>query len=506
MLDISFDASDVYLNDVIVMFVNDQLKFDQTILDVDQRFNNVITRSIKSFSKFKGKFAEVTSFDVLDQNSDPKKIIVISSGDDSNILEYQIEELGGKIYSAVSSLKSEGIAIITPNSIGKFNQDEVAALVGSGAILASYKFDKYQTKKEEDNITINKILISGNFSDQARKLFEKKKAIASGVFYARDLVSEVPNVLYPETYAESIVKEFESLEIDVEVLGEREMQTLGMGALLGVGQGSARESKMVVMSYKGSDNSEDKPLCFVGKGVTFDTGGISLKPALNMDAMKYDMGGSAAVVGLMKALAMRVAKVNAVGVVGLVENMPGSNAQRPGDVVKTMSGKTVEVLNTDAEGRLVLCDCVTYLQKNYNPECVIDLATLTGAIVISLASTYGGLFCNDEDLSEKLLNSSIASNEKLWRMPLHKDYDDMLKSSVADVANISTVGRGGAAGSSTAAHFIQRFIDDGIKWAHLDIAGVAWESTGKNMICPKGGVGFGVRLLNQFVQDYYEPK
>jgi leucyl aminopeptidase len=314
-------------------------------------------------------------------------------------------------------------------------------------------------------------------------------------------VSEVPNVLYPESYAERIVDALDPLGIDVEVIGEREMRNLGMGALLGVGQGSARESKLVVMKYQGGASDQD-PVCFVGKGVTFDTGGISLKPAPGMEDMKYDMGGSAAVVGAMKALALRSAKVNAVGIVGLVENMPGGNAQRPGDVVTTMSGQTAEVLNTDAEGRLVLCDCIWYLQENFKPDCIIDLATLTGAIVVSLGHTYAGLFANDDDLAEKLTKSSLKTNEKLWRMPLHKDYDAMIKSQVADVANIGDTK--GAAGSATAAHFIGRFIKDGAKWAHLDIAGMAWDKKGNNPICPKGAIGFGVRLLNQFVKDHYE--
>jgi leucyl aminopeptidase len=323
------------------------------------------------------------------------------------------------------------------------------------------------------------------------------------VYFARDLVSEAPNILYPESYAEQIIEKLEPLGIDVQVLGEREMRNLGMGALLGVGQGSAKESKLVVMKYQGG-NSDQKPVCFVGKGVTFDTGGISIKPAAGMGDMKYDMGGSAAVVGAMKALALRNAKVNAVGIVGLAENMPGSNAQRPGDIVTSMSGQTIEVLNTDAEGRLVLCDCITYLQENFDPDCIIDLATLTGAILIALANTYAGCFSNDDELANKLINSGSNVNEKLWRMPLHKDFDEMLKSPIADISNIG--GERGMAGSSTAAHFIGRFIKDGVKWAHLDIAGTAWEKKGKNPICPIGAVGFGVRLLDQFVQDNYESK
>ncbi|NRB11570.1 MAG: leucyl aminopeptidase, partial [Rickettsiaceae bacterium] len=325
---------------------------------------------------------------------------------------------------------------------------------------------------------------------------------AMRVLLARDCDNEAPNNYYPASYAEKIVDELDPLGVDVEVIGEREMTNLGMGALLGVGQGSANESKMVIMKYYGSEDEDEDPICFVGKGVTFDTGGISLKPPASMHEMKYDMGGSAAVVGALKALALRKAKVNVVGIVGLVENMPGGNAQRPGDIVTTMSGQTVEVLNTDAEGRLVLCDCVWYLQENFKPKCVIDLATLTGAILISLANTYAGCFANNDELAKNLISSSLKTDEKLWRMPLHKEYNEMLKSPVADIANIG--GERGMAGSSTAAHFIERFIKKDVKWAHLDIAGVAWNKKPTNPLVPFGGVGFGVRLLNQFVQDHYE--
>ena len=382
-----------------------------------------------------------------------------------------------------------------------FAATEVAVLLASGGLLAAYKFDKYLTKQEEeDKFVISTFNVTVRDDHAAHEAFEEKKAIAMGVYFARDLVSEAPNVLYPESYAEQIVEKLEPLGVDVKVLGEHEMLDLGMGAIIGVGQGSANESKLVVMEYNGG-STDQKPVCFVGKGVTFDTGGISIKPASNMGDMKYDMGGSAAVVGVIKTLALRSAKVNVVGVVGLVENMPGGKAQRPGDVVTSMSGQTIEVLDTDAEGRLVLCDCITYLQKNFEPDCIIDLATLTGAISVALGYTYAGCFSNDDALAKQLIKSSTHVNEPLWRMPLHKDFDTMLKSPIADIANIA-VER--VAGSSTAAHFIKRFINDGIKWSHLDIAGMAWDKKGKNPICPVGAVGFGVRLLNQFVKDNYE--
>lgn len=504
MLNISFEEKDLFINEAIAVLVNDQLKIDKDLMAIDQKFHGLVSKTIQNENKFKGEFGQIAVLASTDKEGNSKTIIIVGIGDESKIKEFQLEELGGKIYSNAKASKAKNVGIEISGRVGNFTAEKVAAYLGSGAMLASYKFDKYKTKlKEEQKFDVDTFNVILENEESAYKVFQEKKAIAMGVYFARDLVSEAPNVLYPESYAEQIVEKLEPLGVDVEVLGEREMRALGMGALLGVGQGSARESKLVVMKYSGGDDKQ-KPVCFVGKGVTFDTGGISIKPAAGMDAMKYDMGGSAAVVGAIKALALRSAKVNVVGIVGLVENMPGGNAQRPGDVVKTMSGQTVEVLNTDAEGRLVLCDCMTYLQKNFDPECIIDLATLTGAIVISLASTYAGCFANDDELAERLIKASHETNEKLWRMPLHKDYDAMLKSPIADIANIGN--EKGAAGSSTAAHFIGRFIEKGAKWAHLDIAGVAWDKLGENPICPKGAVGFGVRLLNQFVQGNYESK
>ncbi len=312
-------------------------------------------------------------------------------------------------------------------------------------------------------------------------------------------MSEPANKLYPESYAKIIKEELEQCGIEVEIYGEHEMKNLGMGALLGVGQGSINESKMVVMKYHGADE-DSAPLAFVGKGVTFDSGGISIKPSSGMGDMKYDMAGSAAVVGLMKALAKRSANVNVVGVVGLVENMPGGNAQKPSDVVTTMSGKTVEILNTDAEGRLVLADILWYTQERFKPQFMVNLATLTGAIVVALGHSFAGCFSNNDDLSEKLTKAGDKVSEKIWRMPLCEDFEKMIKSDIADVANIGSVP--GAAGSATAAHFLQKFVND-VPWAHLDIAGMAWEKKGSS-VTPKGATGYGVRLLNQLIHDYYE--
>lgn len=505
MIDISFDSKDYGSHGAIGILVSDQLKIDTETSRIDQNFGGLISNFLESKSAFKGKFGQMKILSAQDNKGEVKHLILVGIGTDSELTHSSLEEIGAKMQTAASSLIVDSMIVSMHCGYGKFTADECAALLASGALLSSYRFNKYHTKlSDEEKHVCQEFHVICNDELEVEKLFTKRKAVATGVFFARDLVSEVPNILYPESYAEQIVGKLEPIGIDVDVYGEREMRNFGMGALLGVGQGSSRESKMVVMRYMGADSKDEKPVCFVGKGVTFDTGGISLKPAANMHDMKYDMGGSAAVVGVMNTLALREAKVNAVGIVGLVENMPGGNAQRPGDVVVTMSGQTVEVLNTDAEGRLVLCDCLTYLQKNFKPACIVDLATLTGAILIALANTYAGCFSNDDTLSEQLLKAGGDSGEPLWRMPLHKDFDEMLKSTVADIANIG--GERGMAGSSTAAHFLGRFIEDGIKWAHLDIAGMAWDKKGNKAVNPKGAVGFGVRLLNQFVQDNYESK
>ena len=336
-------------------------------------------------------------------------------------------------------------------------------------------------------------------------MYQAKDKVADGVFFTRDLVSEPANVLYPVTLAKQ-AQTLSKLGIKVEVLNEAQMAKLGMGALLGVGQGSIRESRMVVMQWNGADKpakgkKAEAPIAFVGKGVTFDTGGISIKPSGGMEDMKWDMGGSGVVIGLMKALAGRKAKVNAVGVVGLVENMPGGNAQRPGDIVTSMSGQTIEVLNTDAEGRLVLADALWYTKERFKPKFMVNLATLTGAIIVCLGGEMAGLFSNNDRLSERLTEAGKKVDENLWRMPLGDAYDKMINSDAADMKNI---GAGRGAGSTTAAQFLQRFVDK-TPWAHLDIAGVTWSKAEKPTV-PKGGTGFGVRLLDRLVADYYEKK
>jgi leucyl aminopeptidase len=367
--------------------------------------------------------------------------------------------------------------------------------------LRSYRFDKYRTvEKPGQKPVLTELVIAANHPNAARSTFGRARAVADAVFFARDLVSEPANILYPESFAERIRERLTALGVTVEILGEAKLQKLGMGALLGVGQGSERETQLVVMNYAGAPKVKNKrPVAFVGKGVTFDTGGISLKPAAGMEDMKWDMAGAGAVTGLMAALAGRKAKVNAVGVVALVENMPDGKAQRPGDIVKSMSGQTIEVLNTDAEGRLALADALYYTIDRFKPQAVIDLATLTGAVIIALGSEFAGLFANDDELANELIAAGTETGEKLWRLPMADAYDKAIDSDAADMKNIA--GDRGA-GSAIGAVFLKRFVKD-TRWAHLDIAGVAWSKKDKPTV-PKGATAFGVRLLDRFVADVYE--
>ena len=374
-------------------------------------------------------------------------------------------------------------------------QDNFLGFFLHGIKLKSYEFNKYKTKKETRVITLN---IIGNKNKPSIQTQLKFKSLEEGTFFARDLVSEPGNILHPDEYAKRI-SHLKQDGLKVSIYDKKKLKKLGMNALLGVGMGSVRGSYLVTLEWNGVKNSS-KPLAFVGKGVTFDTGGYSLKPARFMEDMTYDMAGSAAVVGLMKNLALRKAKINAVGVVGLVENMVSGIAQRPGDIVKSYSGKTIEVLNTDAEGRLVLADAITFTEKKFKPKFIIDLATLTGAIIVSLGSEYAGLFSNDDKLSKQILEAGLVVEEKLWRMPLHKNYDKLMNSKNADMQNINYVG---GAGSTTAAQFLQRFILNKTPWAHLDIAGMAFSKYG-GALNSRGATGFGVRLLNQLIEDHYE--
>ena len=427
---------------------------------------------------------------VFEVNS-KKKIVLISIKKD--LKNFDIENLGAEFYERINYGKNSEYFINSDSITSK--HENFTGYFLHGLKLKSYEFNKYKTKKETRLISIN---VLGNKNKPSAQNQSKFKALEEGIFYARDLVSEPGNILHPDEYA----KRLNSLRKDglkVNIYDEKKLKKLGMNALLGVGMGSVRGSYLVTMEWNGAKNNS-KPLAFVGKGVTFDTGGYSLKPAKFMEDMTYDMAGSAAVVGLMKNLALRKAKINVVGVVGLVENMVSGDAQRPGDIVKSYSGKTIEVLNTDAEGRLVLADALTFTEKKFKPKFIVDLATLTGAIIVSLGSEYAGLFSNDDKLSEQILNAGKKVEEKLWRMPLHKNYDKLMNSKNADMQNINYVG---GAGSTTAAQFLQRFILNQTPWAHLDIAGMAFSKYG-GALNPGGATGFGVRLLNQLIVENYE--
>ena len=403
------------------------------------------------------------------------------------------EKIGSKLYDYLKKNKIENSYIET-NKID-LSQDQLERII-HGAKLKSYNFNIYKSDKNKNKIiTLNILEKKINKSNKLRKNLD---ALLDGVFFTRDLVSEPGNVLHPDEYANRLIK-LKKLGLKVTIYDQRKLKKMGFNALLGVGQGSIRGSYLVTIEWKGN-KSNSKPLAFVGKGVCFDTGGISLKPAKFMEDMTYDMAGSAVVVGLMKNIALRKSKINAVGVVGLVENMPGSNAQRPGDIVKSYSGKTIEVLNTDAEGRLVLADALTYTEKKFKPELIVDLATLTGAIIVCLGSEYAGLFSNNDKLSKQIFEAGEKVDEKVWRLPLHKNYDKLLNSKNADMQNINYVG---GAGSTTAAQFLQRFIINKTPWAHLDIAGMAFSKYG-GALNSGGATGYGVRLLNKLIEDYYE--
>ena len=466
------------------------------ILFVDDRFNITGLKKHVSNSEF------LYILDLL-KNSDFKKDLLVFEINSKktiflvsikkDIKASDVENLGAKFHGYINYDKKSDY-FVNSDTINS-NIKNFLGYFLHGIKLKSYEFNIYKSKKNKKLININVIGNKNKISQQDRLRF---KALEEGTFFARDLVSEPGNILHPDEYAKRI-NSLKKFGLKINIYDEKKLKKLGMNALLGVGQGSIRGSYLVTMEWKGAKNNSN-PLAFIGKGVCFDTGGISLKPAKFMEDMTYDMAGSATVVGLMKNLAMRKAKINAVGVVGLVENMPGGNAQRPGDIVKSYSGKTIEILNTDAEGRLVLADAITFTEKKFKPKFMIDLATLTGAIIVSLGSEYAGLFSNDDKLSNQLLEAGKKVDEKLWRMPLHKNFDKLIDSKNADMQNINYVG---GAGSTTAAQFLQRFVLNKTPWAHLDIAGMAFSKYG-GALNSGGATGYGVRLLNKLIEDDYE--
>ena len=443
--------------------------------------------------RFEGEASSISE-QFIDDNGSTRRLLVVGTGADSSVGD-SAEKLGG---TAAARLQTSGEKTAIVDLTGLGYDADAAAKVGLGAALRSWRYDRYRTKlKDNQKPTLEEIVIVGGGSGAAKRYEQRWAPVADGVSLTRELVTEPANIVYPETFVERVQASIKGLGLEVDVLNRAQMEKLGMGALLGVAQGSVREARLLVLRWNGGGKGQ--PTAFVGKGVTFDTGGISIKPAAGMEAMKWDMGGAGAVAGALKALALRKAKANIIGICGLVENMPGGNAQRPGDVVTTMSGQTVEVINTDAEGRLVLADAVCYVQRTFKPTTVIDLATLTGAILISLGHEWAGLFSNNEELAARLQKAGDESGDKLWRMPLAEAFDRLIDSPIADMKNVGP--REG--GSITAAQFIQRFIENGVKWAHVDMAGKAW-SDKASFTYEKGATGFGVRLLDQYVADVLE--
>jgi leucyl aminopeptidase len=464
----------------------------------DKASGGAITRAL-GFSKFTGKRSQMLEV-LAPTGVRASRIVLVGLGKAPELDGHAAEDIAATVIGALSrSGESAATFEIDLPKGGKLKPGALAAHLAMGVQLKSYTFNHYRTKDlAEYESKLKKITIATSDASGAKKAWAPLDAVAAGMFLARDLVNEPPNVLSPAEFAKRC-KALSKLGVKVDVLGVAEMTKLGMGALLGVGQGSVRESQLVVMHWNGG-KKKDAPVAFVGKGVCFDSGGLSLKPAASMMGMKGDMGGAAAVTGAIHALASRKARVNAVGVIGLVENMPDGNAQRPDDVVKSMSGQTIEVLNTDAEGRLVLADALTYTQQKFKPKFVIDLATLTGAIMIALGSEHAGLFSNDDKLASRLAEAGKAAGEPVWRLPLGSGYDKAIKSKIADMKNIG----GPYAGSITAAQFLQRFVEKDQVWAHLDIAGMAWQDAEQRALIPSWGTGYGVRLLERLVAEHYE--
>ena len=447
---------------------------------------------------FEGKKDQTLDL-VLPEGAGPDRLLLYGIGNPEKLKARDVELVGGGIGGVLLGWRvSEATVAAEMPGESELGQPEVAALLASGLKLRAYSFLKYKSPKANDRPKLERVALLADQPAAAKKAYQPLDAVDDGVTTARDLVNEPANILYPEELA-ARAERLKEIGLEVEVLTPKEMKKLGMQALLAVAQGSGHSARLVIMRWNGGKEG-DGPVAFIGKGVTFDTGGISIKPAAGMEDMKGDMAGAACVVGLMKALALRKAKSNVVGIVGCVENMPSGNAQRPGDIVKSASGQTIAVLNTDAEGRLVLADVLWYCQDRFKPKFMLDLATLTGAILVALGKEHAGLFSNNDELAERVVQAGIETGERVWRLPLAPEYDKLIDSDIADMKNIG----GRNAGSITAAQFLQRFVN-GQPWAHLDIAGVGMDAT-KNAINQSWGGGWGVRLLNRLVADHYETR
>lgn len=485
-------VADAGVAEIVALLVHEGRVFSGETAGYDAAASGALTRAMKA-SRFTGGALSHLAV-AAPTGVDAEQVLLVGAGDKAKLDDQAIEKAAAQAYSAVKMSGAEALTLDL-----KHLPAEQAARAAFGVVLGAYRFDKYRTTLKPEKIpSIQTVRVVAADPKAAKAAFQPLSAVADGVMFARDLVCEPPNVLYPAEFARR-VKELEKLGVEVEILGEAELEKIGMRTLLAVGEGSERESQVAIMKWNGGKPG-DQPLAFVGKGVCFDTGGISLKPAEGMEEMKWDMGGAAAVAGLMQALAGRKAKANVIGVIGLVENMPDGKAQRPGDVVKSLSGQTVEVINTDAEGRLVLGDCLWYVQEQFKPKFMIDLATLTGAMIVALGHEYAGVFSNDDEVANAILAAGPQVDEPVWRMPLPDRYDRHVDSQIADMRN---VGNGRAGGSITAALYLQRHVNK-TPWAHIDIAPTAWVKDSKNPMVPDGGVGFGVRLLDRMVADSYE--
>ena len=479
---------------LLILLIDGKTNFDSIIKDeeVINAVNNFT--NLKEFKKNENLSEE---FLLTAKKGRLKKIHICKTKKFESIVD--IENFSGRKFSQLERKKNIIISVLSEDySIKGISNSKFIGALASGFNLKNYSFRKYRSNVREIKNSVKKITFVTNSPKESEKDYKLLEKISKGVFLTRNLVSEPANELYPEKFVDDC-KILAKAGVELEIFDVKKLKKLGMRALLGVAQGSVRPARVLVMKWMGSRNKNDKPLAFVGKGVTFDTGGISIKPSGGMEDMKWDMGGAAVVSGLLYSLALRKAKANVIGIVGLVENMPDGNAQRPGDIVKSMSGQTIEVLNTDAEGRLVLADILWYVNKTYKPELIVDLATLTGAIIVALGDRYAGLFSNSDSLANNLLKASVNMKELLWRLPLDSEFDKLLNCNIADMKNITGT-RG--AGSITAAQFLQRFVGK-TKWAHLDIAGVTWSNKG-TALSRSGGTGFGVRLLDNFVKENYE--
>ncbi|MFA5592852.1 MAG: leucyl aminopeptidase [Micavibrio sp.] len=526
-ISLSFAKSPRPKADTAVIFADDKGRLLPSGAALDKKAGGLIGAALAARGTFKGRHGDLLAV-FLPKGAGYKQALVVGLGKLAALDRLALEYAGGKTLAALKNISAQNVSVLYDHDkTVKAKEDEAAALYASGLYLRAYLFDKYKKPKNDGNkkdksgdgvksLSLKSVTIVTQPHAAANRLYAEHRAVADGVRFARDLVNEVPNVLYPESYAAILAKELRPLGVQVEILDEKKMAKLGFGAHLAVGMGSIRPPRVVIMRWNGiaakagakgakggkksTAGAATGPLAFVGKGVTFDTGGISIKPAAGMEEMKMDMGGSAAVAGLIRALAVRKAPVDVVGIVGLAENMPSDRSYRPGDIVTSLSGKTIEILNTDAEGRLVLADAMTYVQRTYKPRMMVDLATLTGAIMVALGYDYAGTFVNDDALWAQIEKASAATGDKVWRMPLDESFRNEMKGSVSDLQNLGSAGRWG--GACSAAGFLEMFVENDIPWAHIDIAGTAWSKADKP-VTPRGGTGYGVRLLYNLVTANY---